>query len=499
MADCLSRASSASAVRSALHCQPRIARWCTAGETVVGIGYDEPQLMERQPKILVVDDNPVNIEVLETILAPRGHIVLGATSGDAALSAVASEQPDLVLLDVVMPEMDGFEVCRRLRADPATGALPVVMITASAGEDRIRGLEAGADDFITKPIDRAELLARVGSLLRIKHYHDTVQTQAELLTDWNHQLERRVAEQVDELERLGRLRRFLSPHLSDLILSADGEALLESHRRQIAVLSCHLSGFEALVETAVPEDVLALLGEYHDATGPVIFEHEGTVGPLVGDRLTVYFNDPLPVDNPSAQAVTMAFALRSHMEVLTARWHRRGLTLDFGIGIDLGYATLGTIGFAAKRDYVAIGSVVQIASGLCDVARGEQILITQRVQAALEGQVESSSLGELPIPGLLRPLEVIEVRRSMGGSAPANPSLDATPGPLSERELEVAGLIAQGLSNRDIARRLIIADATAVRHVANILNKLDFRSRAQIAVWAVQKGTPDLPESHRDT
>jgi adenylate cyclase len=396
----------------------------------------------------------------------------------------------LVRSDDVMPVVDGFEVCRRLRSDPATQALPVVMITASAREDRVRGLEAGADDFLTKPIDRAELIARVGSLLRIKSYYDTVQAQAEELADWNLTLERRVDEQVDELQRLGRLRRFLSPHLADLIVSAEGEALLEGHRRLIAVMCCRLPGFEALVEAAAPEDILTVLGEYHETLGEVIFEYEGTVGPLLDDRLTVYFNDPLPVDNPAGQAVRMALALRSHMEAVTAAWGKRGLSLDFARGLDLGYATLGTIGFSAKRDYVAVGSVVHIASGLCDLAQGGQILITPRVQAAAAGQVDSSSLGEHSIGGLLRPLAVLEVLKNpSGGHLPsANPPLDPVVGPLSERELEVAALVAQGLSNRDIARQLIIADATAVRHVANILNKLDFRSRAQIAVWADRQG-----------
>ncbi|HEV7663212.1 MAG TPA: LuxR C-terminal-related transcriptional regulator, partial [Chloroflexota bacterium] len=320
---------------------------------------------------------------------------------------------------------------------------------------------------------------------------DTLQAQAEELGEWNRTLERRVDEQVDELQRLGRLRRFLSPHLADLIVSAEGEALLEGHRRLIAVLCCRLAGFEALAEYAAPEDILTVLGEYHETLGGVIFEYEGTVGPLLDDRLTVYFNDPLPVDNPAGQAVRMALALHSHMEAVTAVWGKRGLALDFALGLDLGYATLGTIGFSAKRDYVAVGSVVRIASGLCDRAQGGQILITLRVQAAATGQVESSSLGEHSIAGVARPLAVLQVLKNSSGGhhlSPAIPTLDPLVEPLSERELEVAALVAQGLSNRDIARHLIIADATAVRHVANILNKLAFRSRAQIAVWADRQG-----------
>src|SRR5712691_8903153 len=165
--------------------------------------------MHRQPRILVVDDTPRNIRVLEASLTPRGYAVSGATSGAEALLQIAANPPDLVLLDVVMPELDGYTVCQRLRMDPATRLLPVVMVTASGDQERVRALEARADDFVQKPFNQAELLARVASLLRIKTYHDTIQQQAAELAEWNRTLERRVQEQVAELERLGRLRRFL--------------------------------------------------------------------------------------------------------------------------------------------------------------------------------------------------------------------------------------------------------------------------------------------------
>ncbi len=194
--------------------------------------------MRQPPKVLVVDDVPANSEMLEAILAPRGYAVISASSGREALDKVRSDQPDLVLLDVLMPGMDGYTVCRRLRDDPATTYLPVVMITASEEQQRIRAIEAGADDFIQKPLNQPELLARVNSLMRIKDYHDTVQRQAAELAAWNRTLEERVQEQLAELEQLGKLRRFLAPQLAELIISAQGQSLLESHRREIAVLCC---------------------------------------------------------------------------------------------------------------------------------------------------------------------------------------------------------------------------------------------------------------------
>jgi adenylate cyclase len=193
------------------------------------------------PKILVVDDTPQNVRLLVAVLSSHGYAVTSAASGSEALEKVKSEQPDLVLLDVQMPGMNGYEVCRRLRADPAAAFLPVVMVTSSDAKARVDALEAEADDFVTKPFNQQELLARVRSLVRIKQYHDTIQLQAAELAEWNQTLEVRVGRQVEELEAMNRLRRFLSPTLAELILS-QGEAILESHRREIAVLFADLRG-----------------------------------------------------------------------------------------------------------------------------------------------------------------------------------------------------------------------------------------------------------------
>jgi DNA-binding response OmpR family regulator len=205
-------------------------------------------------KILVVDDTPKNVKLLAVILTAKGYDVLTALSGREALARVEAEQPDLVLLDVVMPEMSGYEVCGKIRENPATQMLPVVMVTAlDPGEERIKGLDAGADDFLTKPINQPELLARVRSLLRIKQLYDTVQTQAAQLSDWNKTLENRVQEQLAQLERLGRLKRFFSPQLAELIVAGDAEDPLKTHRREVTVV---LRGFTAFTETSEPEETM---------------------------------------------------------------------------------------------------------------------------------------------------------------------------------------------------------------------------------------------------
>ncbi len=256
--------------------------------------------MSEGGTILVVDDLPQNLRLLEAVLEPRGYRVVLAGSGQEALDRVAAEPVDLVLLDVVMPELDGLEVCRRLRADDATSFLPVVMITASGDQEKRAAIEAGADDFVTKPFDQAELLARVHSLLRIKRYHDTIVAQAADLAEWNRTLEQRVAAQVDELERLGRLRRFLSPQLVDLVVSSGDESFLESHRREITVVFCDLRGFTAFSETSEPEDVMSVLRAYHAALGDLIHRFEGTLERFTGDGVMVFFNDPLPCpDGPA--------------------------------------------------------------------------------------------------------------------------------------------------------------------------------------------------------
>ena len=374
--------------------------------------------MSQPAKILVVDDTPHNVKLLADLLSVKGYAVATAASGPEALEQVQKEQPDLVLLDVVMPGMSGYEVCKKIRENPSTAILPVVMVTAlDPSQERIKGLDAGADDFLTKPINQPELLARVRSLLRIKQFYDTIQSQAAQLAEWNKNLEVRVQAQVEEIGRISRLKRFLAPQLAEAIAAGEGEEFLKSHRRDITVVFCDLRGFTAFAETAEPEEVMRVLREYHTEMGKLIFEFEGTLEHFAGDGMMVFFNDPIPCDNPAEHAVRMTVAMRNRIQELKAKWTKRGYTLDFGVGIASGYATLGAIGFEGRLDYGAIGTVTNLAARLCGEAKGGQILISQRVCAEVEEIVESEPVGDLTLKGFLKPVSAFNVLRlSEGGS-----------------------------------------------------------------------------------
>jgi class 3 adenylate cyclase/putative methionine-R-sulfoxide reductase with GAF domain len=220
----------------------------------------------------------------------------------------------------------------------------------------------------------------------------------------NQQLEQRVADQVGEIERMGRLRRFLSPQVADLIVASGTERQLESHRREITALFCDLRGFTGFSESSDPEDVMALLREYHAAIGEIIIKYSGTLERFAGDGVMVVFNDPVPVANPALQAVQMALDMRAAIGALIEKWSRLGHDLGFGIGIAHGFATLGTIGFEGRFDYAAIGTVSNVASRLCDEAKPGQILISPRVLMAVEEAVTAEPVGEFTLKGIRRPM-----------------------------------------------------------------------------------------------
>ncbi len=359
--------------------------------------------------VLVVDDLEANLRLMRAVLEPSGYQVLTATSGQQALDALATRDVDIVLLDVVMPGMDGFEVCRRIRADERTAFLPVVMVTATSGPEKSSALDAGADDFVTKPFDRAELLARVRSLVRIRRYQRTILDQADQLADWNQQLEQRVATQVEQLERVSRLRRFLPPQVADMLLSTGQEDFLEGHRRDITVVVADLRGFTHFAEVSEPEDVWATLREYHAVLGELVQRHEGTLERFTGDGIMVFFNDPVPMDDAVERAVTFALGCRDGVRDLARTWSRRGHDLSLGLGVAQGFATLGRIGFEGRFDYAAIGTVANLAARLCAVAGPWQVLVSERVAAGIEPRASTQPVGQLELKGLSRPVPTYDV------------------------------------------------------------------------------------------
>jgi adenylate cyclase len=366
-------------------------------------------------RILVVDDVPENVRLLEAVLDAHGYEVVSATDGQSALDLALSAKPDLVLLDAMMPQPDGLAACRQLRQQEETAVLPVIMLTASEGSEKTTAIEAGADDFLPKPFNREELLTRIRSLLRIKRYHDTIKTQAAELLDLNRTLEDRVQTQLEELARLQRLRRFLSPQLADAIVSSGDESILRSHRQQVAMFFADLRGWTNFVDMVEPEELMRVLSEFHGTIGGLVARFDATVGFIEGDGVQLFFNDPIKVPDPGLRAVRLGCALREEMRELTALWQKRGYDLDFGAGIALGYATCGEVGFEGRSDYAAIGAVTNLASRLADEATAGQILISQRLYADVEADVDVEPAGEFTLKGFQRPVaafNVIAVRES---------------------------------------------------------------------------------------
>jgi adenylate cyclase len=377
------------------------------------------------PRILAVDDVPQNLDIVQMRLQAHGYEVITAADGEEALVRVRQDEPDLVLLDIMMPKLDGISALRQLKQDAALRFIPVILLTAKSDTaDVVAGLEAGGDDYLTKPFDQAALIARVRSMLRIKGLHDLVQEQAAKLekqaaelAEWNRSLEQRVATQVGELERIGRLRRFLAPQIAEAIASSEaGSPLLTSHRREVTVVFCDLRGFTAFTEIAEPEEVMTVLRDYHETLGKLIFHYEGTLERFAGDGILTLFNDPIACADHAERAVHMAVDMRDAMTAVQERWHKRGHSLGFGIGIALGYATLGQIGFDLRYEYAAIGSVTNLASRLCDQAKAGQILISQKIYGLVEPMIEAASVGDLTLKGFHRPMPTYEVLRWRGSA-----------------------------------------------------------------------------------
>jgi adenylate cyclase len=366
--------------------------------------------MHNPPRILIVDDSEANRDVLVSRLGPHGYDLVQAVDGEQAIEAARAIRPDLILLDVVMPKLDGVEATKRLKADASLPFTPIILVTSKTdAADVVAGLDAGADEYLTKPVDRTSLLARVKSMLRVKEMHDKIAAQAADLATWNRTLEKRVADQLDQIERVSRLKRFLAPQVAELIVAESNEHILESHRREITVVFGDLRGFSGFAETAEPEEVIAVLRDYHTNLGPLVHKYAGTLERFLGDGFLILFNDPLPCAEPSIQAVQMAIEMRERFAMLAADWRERGHDLGFAMGISHGFATLGRIGFEGRFEYSAVGNVVNLAARLCTQAASGQILIDPPVRIAVQTLAEVEPAGEFLPKGFSRQVKAFNV------------------------------------------------------------------------------------------
>jgi len=353
-------------------------------------------------KILIVDDEPFNLDLLEQELADYDYVIERAADGVEALEKTASFKPDVILLDYMMPRMNGLEVVKQLRASLEHKAIPVILLTAKATqEDKVAGLDAGADDYVTKPFDSVELLARVRAMTRLKEMHDT-------LEDWNRSLADTVQKQVSEIERMGRLKRYLSPQIAETILGADDD-LFKTHRRDVTIVFLDLRGFTAFSDSAEPEEVMDFLRGYHGEMGKLVFKFEATLERFMGDGIVVIFNDPIPCEEHSRKAATMALEMRDRVKELRATWLKKGYDLDLGVGLAAGYATLGTMGFEGRMDYGSVGNLPNLAARLCAEAKGGQILTDQKTMSRLESHFIAEALPELSLKGLSRPIAAFNI------------------------------------------------------------------------------------------
>jgi adenylate cyclase len=374
-------------------------------------GGDSEAGPPRSSTILVVDDNEDNRDLLARRLRRQGYEVLTAVGGRSALETLGRRAVDLVLLDVMMPDLDGYAVLQSMKSAPELRDIPVLMISALDQLDSVaRCIQLGAVDYLGKPFEPVLLQARIGACLERKRLHDQEAKHRRELAEWNETLARRIAEQVAQLEQLGRLKRFFSPQLAELIVAGGAEDPLKTHRREVTVVFVDLRGFTAFAETAEPEEVMEVLRQYHAEMGSLILEHGGTLERFTGDGMMIFFNDPVEIANPAERAIRMAVTMRDVVTRLAERWRKRGWDLALGVGIAQGYATIGAIGFEGRLDYGAIGTVTNLAARLCGEAGAGQILVSGRVAAATEDLIEADDVGALSLKGLARPVPVWNVR-----------------------------------------------------------------------------------------
>ena len=355
-------------------------------------------------RILVVDDQRTNAEMVSGLLRNLGYDVEVALSGDEALEMVRAKAPDLMITDILMPGVDGYELCRRLRANPATALLPVILVTSAEPQtERVKGIEAGADDFLAKPVNWAELFGRVKRLLHVKALQDEIK-------ELNARLEERVRDQVAQLERLSRMKRFFSRAVAEAIVAPGGEELLEPHRREITAVFLDLRGFTAFTDRADPDEVLELLRAYHATLGRTVDEFGGTLEHFAGDGVMIFFNDPIEIANPAERAIRMALALQRAFNPIAEAWVKIGHEVGLGIGIAQGETTLGVIGFEQRWEYAAIGNVPNLAARLCGAATAGEIIVDGQTEQDIVAIADTEFIGALTLRGFQQPVPAFRLK-----------------------------------------------------------------------------------------
>jgi len=355
-------------------------------------------------RILVVDDQRTNAEMVSGLLRNLGYEDELALSGDEALEMVRAKAPDLMITDILMPGVDGYELCRRLRANPATALLPVILVTSAEPQtERVKGIEAGADDFLAKPVNWAELFGRVKRLLHVKALQDEIK-------ELNARLEERVRDQVTQLERLSRMKRFFSRAVAEAIVAPGGEELLEPHRREITAVFLDLRGFTAFTDRADPDEVLELLRAYHATLGRTVDEFGGTLEHFAGDGVMIFFNDPIEIDKPAERAIRMALALQRAFNPIAEAWVRIGHEVGLGIGIAQGETTLGVIGFEQRWEYAAIGNVPNLAARLCGAAHAGEIIVDGQTEQDIVAIADTEFVGALTLRGFQQPVPAFRLK-----------------------------------------------------------------------------------------
>jgi class 3 adenylate cyclase len=353
------------------------------------------------------------------------RVARGLSSPEFLSTTFPLDSPDPIVGKMVFKTQKPY-IGTDIRKDPMfqartmekEGVISVAMIPIVSKQRSLGFIAVGSKKFHKFTKREVRLLSafssQLGGALENAQLYDTVQAQAAQLSEWNKTLEQRVQEQLAQLERLGRLKRFFSPQLAELIVSGGAEDPLRTHRREIAVVFLDLRGFTAFAEAAEPEDVMSVLREYHTEMGKLILEHEGTLERFTGDGMMVFFNDPVQVPNPAERAIRMAHAMRGRVEELTIKWRKLGYEIGFGVGIAQGYATIGGIGFEGRWDYGAIGTVTNLASRLCGEAKPGQILVPQRLVRMMEELVEVEPVGELILKGFQRTVAAHNILRLTG-------------------------------------------------------------------------------------